>query len=170
MVAVMQPKALVRQLATTPDAIRALVSLPAELVAVRPDPERWSVLEVICHLADEERHDFRPRLRSTLERPEAPWPPIDPPSWVPDYAGRDPGEALADFEAERRDSLAWLIGLGDPDWEREHVDATLGRRMQAIDLLRSWLAHDYHHLRQLTVIRYDLLRAAGASLAYAGDW
>jgi uncharacterized damage-inducible protein DinB len=164
------PVAIIRQLAVTPDAVRALAALPPELIAVRPDSERWSVLEVLCHLADEEQRDFRPRLRSTLERPEATWKPIDPPSWVPGYVGRDPGEALADFEAERRDSLEWLSGLGDPDWEREHVDAARGRRMRAIDLLRSWLAHDYHHLRQLTVIRYDLLRAAGGSLAYAGDW
>jgi len=44
----------------------------------KPAPEEWSVLEVICHLYDEEREDFRTRTRLTLEDPEADWPPIDP--------------------------------------------------------------------------------------------
>ena len=44
----------------------------------RPANGAWSVLEVVCHLADEEVEDFRARLESTLravgrppKRPEA---------------------------------------------------------------------------------------------------
>ena len=44
----------------------------------KPTPEEWSLLEVICHLYDEEREDFRQRLDLTLHHPEADWPPIHP--------------------------------------------------------------------------------------------
>ena len=44
----------------------------------KPDPESWSVLEVVIHLWDEEREDFRRRIDYTLHRPGEVWPPIDP--------------------------------------------------------------------------------------------
>jgi hypothetical protein len=44
----------------------------------RPAEGAWSILEIVCHLADEEVEDFRARLRSTLEDPARPWAPIDP--------------------------------------------------------------------------------------------
>ena len=44
----------------------------------KPDPDSWSILEVLNHLLDEEREDFRVRLDYTLHRPGEPWPPIDP--------------------------------------------------------------------------------------------
>ena len=44
----------------------------------KPDPQAWSILEVINHLYDEEREDFRQRLDLTLHQPDQPWPPNDP--------------------------------------------------------------------------------------------
>ena len=88
----------------------------------RPSPEAWSLLEVVCHLEDEECLDFRPRLDSVLHRPGEPWAPIDPAGWVTArrYNERDLGEALRGFLAERERSLAWLDTLAAPDWSREH--------------------------------------------------
>lgn len=170
MLASVTPSVIVRQLGTTPDAIRSLATVPVEQATWRPAPDSWSILEVVCHLADEERLDFRTRLRATIASPTAPWPAIDPGSWVAGYAERRLDEAIADFEAERRTSLAWLESLRGVDWRLRHEDAARNRSMSALDLLRNWLAHDYHHLRQLTVIRYELLRQSGGALAYAGDW
>jgi hypothetical protein len=48
----------------------------------RPAPDKWSFLEVLCHLHDEEVDDFRARVESTLQHPEKPWPAIDPEGWV----------------------------------------------------------------------------------------
>ena len=41
----------------------------AEQARWKPAPERWSILEVLNHLYDEEREDFRQRLDFTLHRP-----------------------------------------------------------------------------------------------------
>src|SRR4029077_11108769 len=35
-------------------------------------PEKWNILEVLGHLHDEEREDFRARVKHTLENPELP--------------------------------------------------------------------------------------------------
>ncbi len=48
----------------------------------KPDPGSWSILEVVCHLLDEERLDFKPRLDITLHHPGEKWTPIDPQGWV----------------------------------------------------------------------------------------
>jgi len=151
--------------------VAAFEALPDDELRFRPAPGKWSALEILGHLVDEERGDFRVRLESTLRDPEAAWPPIDPEGWVRarKHQERVPAELLAELRAERAASLAWLAGLGDPDWGRAHVHPQLGA-LRAGDLLLSWAAHDLLHLRQLANTRLAALRAHGApfSHAYAG--
>jgi hypothetical protein len=142
---------------------------------LRPAPGSWSALEVLCHLYDEEREDFRARLDYTLHRPGEQVPSIDPEGWVTarDYASRDPRDSLAAFLDERARSLEWLRGLRDPDWERPVNHPALAEYgVRAGDLLASWVAHDLLHLRQLIELRYSSLEASSAPyrLRYAGEW
>lgn len=138
----------------------------------KPDPGSWSVLQVVCHLLDEERLDFRPRLEITLHHPGKKWTPIDPQGWViaRKYNERSLEDTLAEFLVERRLSLAWLEGLSSPDWEREY-EAPFGR-IKAGDLLVSWVLHDLLHVRQIIELkRSGILRLAGNyDGRYAGDW
>ena len=56
----MEPQAFIQEFASGPAAVRTLIAeLPAESRHVRPAPDQWSVRDVLCHLADEERYDFR---------------------------------------------------------------------------------------------------------------
>lgn len=160
------------------DAIAALVRPVDEAEARRkPSPDVWSILEVVCHLADEEREDFRARVGLTLRDPALPWPPIDPAGWVRarDYASRDLAGALADFLAERQRSLAWLRGLAEPAWDNA-ARHPAGFTLRAGDLMASWLAHDLLHVRQLVELRYGALAAEGTAkkavwdVRYAGEW
>ena len=154
--------------------IRGLVDgVSAEQAGWRPAPEAWSILEVVCHLADEEVEDFRTRLDLTLHQPGTAWPSIDPQGWVRDraYAEQDLDEALARFSAERDRSLAWLRGLAAPDWSAENVHPVFGA-MSAGSLLHAWLEHDLLHIRQLTELQHHWLgeHAAPYDPGYAGDW
>jgi len=170
----MNPEFLIDRLAVGAPTITALVAdLPAAVTMRRTDPARWSVLEILCHLRDEEREDFRVRIDFTLHRPGESWPSIDPQGWVTtrNYAAEDPATALAEFLAEREDSLRWLHGLTDPSWEAAYEHPSLGR-LTAGDLLASWAAHDLLHLRQLAGTIFGLT-AAGAEphgTDYAGQW
>jgi DinB superfamily len=162
-----------RELAQGAETIAALVAgVTAEEARRRPAPDAWSLLEVVCHLHDEEREDFRPRLDVVLHRPQEAWVRIDPGGWVTArrYNERDPAEALPGFLLERERSLAWLGGLIAPDWSREY-QASFGP-ITAGDLLASWAAHDLLHTRQLVELRRARLLAQTAPhrTQYAGDW
>ena len=45
----------------------AYEGLDEESARWRPGPARWSLLEILCHLLDEEREDFRRRIALLLE-------------------------------------------------------------------------------------------------------
>jgi hypothetical protein len=131
------------------------------------------MLEVVCHLADEDRKDFRPRLKSLLfdTPPGSSITQIDPPAWVIEgkYNTRDLIASLADFRAERKISLEWLRTLPtDLQLERRAPD----RDITAGQVLFSWLAHDYLHIRQITRLHYDFLalEAQPYDIGYAGKW
>ncbi len=144
-----------------------------EAVRWRADPASWSLLEVACHLLDEEREDFRQRIELTFHTPETEWPPIDPEGWVTarNYNSRDFAAVVADFQAERQASLDWLAALQAPDLERARRHPQ-GFVLRAGDLLAAWVAHDSLHLRQIIELRYALTarRAAPFSVEYAGEW
>ncbi len=152
-----------------PAAVRRLRSDDARW---RPDDGGWSILEIVAHLADEEVEDFRARLRLTLQDPLADWPPIDPEGWAIQRRYNEGGldAALGRFVAARRESVAWLRGLPNPDYSQSHEHPR--GRLRAGDLLTAWVAHDALHLRQIAKRLYQIAgRDAGEFHAdYAGRW
>jgi hypothetical protein len=169
----MESNILYQELANGAESVGQLAAgiTPAE-ARFKPHPEVWSILEVVCHLYDEEREDFRQRLDIMLHRPAEKWPPIDPTGWVVarKYNERDLAEMVANFMAERKNSLAWLKSLSSPNWEAEYT--TPFGVMKAGDMLGSWVAHDQLHLRQLVELRRArvLQLVAPYDVRYAGEW
>jgi hypothetical protein len=169
----MEKEACIQELERGARLIAALVDgCTQDQARLRPAPESWSVLDVVCHLHDEEREDFRQRLDIVLHRPAQPWSPIDPPGWVTArrYAEQDLAGQLDGFQSERQRSLAWLRGLRAPNWEAQ-VEAPWGP-IKAGDLLAAWVAHDGLHVRQLVELkRFHVLRLVQPyDVRYAGDW
>lgn len=163
----------IEHLAAQCQAVAALVAdVGPGQVRWKPAPDQWSILEVVNHLADEEREDFRTRVGLALFAPTSEWPPIDPQGWVAArrYNERDFQPSLADYRAEREQSLAWLRGLEAPNWD-SRVERPWGV-ITAGDLLAAWVAHDVLHLRQLVELRYAYLveEAQPDSVVYAGEW
>jgi hypothetical protein len=139
----------------------------------KPPDGAWSILEVVRHLADEEESDFRPRVQLTLADPAVAWPPIDPEGWAVErlYNEGQLEEAVEEFGVLRRQSVAWLRSLENPDWSQTHQHPKHGP-FRAGDILASWAAHDWLHLRQISKRLYQLAaRDAGEySVRYAGEW
>ena len=138
----------------------------------KPGADSWSILEVVNHLYDEERQDFRVRLDNILNKPDQPWPAIDPEGWVTArrYNEKDLQESVAKYLDERRKSLAWLAGLEDVNWEAS-CDVPWGQ-MRAGDMLASWVVHDLLHMRQLVELKwgYTVFRLLPYETGYAGAW
>ena len=138
----------------------------------KPAPDKWSILEVVNHLFDEEREDFRQRLELTLVDPAQPWPPIDPRGWVTarGYSERNLETSLSNFLAERQKSLDWLSKLSEPNWQNSNEGPN--GILAAGDLLASWLAHDFLHIRQLSRLHWQYVAAIADpyQTTYAGPW
>ena len=169
----MDTSGLIRQLEIDLERFRALVAgISDEQARWRPDSQAWSLLEIVCHLHDEERLDFRLRIEAILNHPGEEAPPIDPEGWVSEhhYNERDLQAELDGFIAERQKSTAWLKSLEAPDWEATY-QAPWGR-LRAGDIFAGWLAHDLLHMRQLLEHHWAYLnrQCTPYSTMYGGEW
>jgi hypothetical protein len=159
---------IIRQLTVNAEAIRALIErIPPEQARWKPDAETWSMQEVMAHLYNEERIDFRKHLKEMLNDPPLPWQVFDPSLLV---EVKDLREALDGFLRERADSLAWLKALEAPNWDAS-LPAPWGT-ISAGDVLVSWPAHDYLHIRQINelLFAWNDHQAGQYSVRYAGEW
>jgi uncharacterized damage-inducible protein DinB len=164
---------LYKELQNSTEMIRSLVSgISQDEARLKPDPVAWSILEVLCHLYDEEREDFREHLDFILHRQDEEWHVINPQGWVIErkYNERDFAGMQDKFFAERRHSLEWLGSLADTDWDTtytsEYGSASAG------EMFASWIAHDSLHIRQLVELRRMRIEAITKpySIEYAGEW
>lgn len=139
----------------------------------KPNEDKWCLLEVICHLDDEEILDFKTRLNHVLTTPEQPLPSsIDPVAWVKDkkYIEQDFTEKLNSFISKRKDSVKWLKSLENPNWKNAYQHPKFGP-LTAKMFLVNWVAHDYLHIRQITGLKYGYLKdLSHQNLQYAGEW
>jgi hypothetical protein len=142
----------------------------AEFLRARESPERWSPLEILAHLRDEEIEDFRPRAMACVAgRPIEKG--IDPQGWVTArrYNEMDPGAVFLDFASERADSCRWLSSLTPADLDRSIENPHLGN-IRAGDFIAAWRVHDLLHARQLATALAVLTarRFEGWRVDYAG--
>jgi hypothetical protein len=169
----MKFETLYQELKNSTEMIRALLSNVTQAEArLKPDADSWSVLEVTCHLYDEEREDFRDHLDLILHRQNEEWQVLDPQGWVTQrkYNEQDFSEMQQKFFAEREKSLEWLQGLSSSNWETTYT-SQFGS-MKAGDMLASWVAHDNLHIRQLVELRRMRIENIRKpyEIGYAGDW
>ena len=149
-----------------------LSGLSKETCMWKPGSDKWCLLEIVCHLYDEEREDFRARVKHVLETPEKSFPPFDPIGMVStrSYIEQNYQEMVTKFLVERAFSVDWLKSLQAPRWDNATTHMRIGP-MSGRLLLNNWLAHDYLHFRQITRLKYQFLQSqSGEDLSYAGVW
>jgi hypothetical protein len=169
----MEFQALYQELTHSTETLRGLLTgISAKEAKMKPSKRTWSILEVTCHLHDEEREDFREHLDFILHRQHEEWHSIAPQAWVKSrkYNEQDFGKMKAKFFRERVKSLAWLRGLKNVDWDITYK-SKFGS-MRAGDMFTSWATHDNLHIRQLVELRrWHIERISKPySIRYAGDW
>jgi hypothetical protein len=138
----------------------------------KPSSDKWSILEVINHLYDEEQLDFRARVEKLLNN-DKDWAPIDPQGWVNSkkYYEREFRSSLDNFIKEREHSVKWLQSLNESGWDTPLEHPKLGT-FTAHKMLSAWLAHDYLHIRQIMRILFQYMESVGKNdmIGYAGKW
>jgi len=149
-----------------------LSNIDKDLYLWRLTPEKWCLLEIVCHLYDEERLDFRFRTQWVLEKPNKVPPPFNPMIWVDehDYMSQNFASMCEKFYSEREFSINWLKKLENPNWNNAFEHSKLGA-MTAEYFLNNWLAHDYLHIRQIIKLKFDYFNhSVSSDLNYAGTW
>jgi len=116
----------------------------------RPAPERWSALEVLCHLRDTERDVWAPRLDRMLRERMPEIPNANMAGWETSrrYNEQAPARALEEWVEARRTLLARLAPLSRADWVRTGIHATHGPYPLA-EMVRTIGDHDLSHRRQI---------------------
>lgn len=164
---------LYRELENSTEMIRALLAgITQEEAQVKPSPDSWSMLEVVCHLYDVEREDFREHLDFILHRQNEEYHAIDPQAWVKDrhYNEQDLEAMREKFFSEREKSLEWLKGQSTSDWDITYTSEY--GSLSAGEMFSCWVAHDNLHLRQLLELRRARIESITRPypIEYAGDW
>jgi len=165
--------AIVQQLARNADVFKVILSGKSTAeYTFKPRPDKWCMLEVICHLVDEEKEDFRVRVKYVLENPHNELPGFNPLEWVNSrkYIEQDFAAKVGEFYDQRKNSIEWLSSLRNPNWLNAHNHPKIGPRTAEF-FLANWLAHDYIHIRQLNRLAFEYLQQQSEiDLAYAGNF
>ncbi len=138
----------------------------------KQNSDKWCLLEIVCHLYDEEREDFRFRTKWVLDKPNQTPPLFNPLKWVTErnYMEQNYNQVLKHFTEEREQSIQWLLSLENPKWENYFEHPKKGK-LTAKFFLTNWLAHDYLHIRQIIKLKFDYLEhQSREKLDYAGIW
>lgn len=136
--------------AATPQKLERLVKgVPSARLRKRPAPEKWSVAEILAHLADSELVGGY-RLRMILGAPGTPIQAFDQDVWVRagHYEKRDPRKSLEHFRALREANLGLLKSLESEQWKQYGMHSERGE--ETIEtIVRMFAGHDLNHLRQI---------------------
>lgn len=142
-----QPLAV--QAATAKKLERLIKGVPTAKLRKRPAPDKWSVSEILAHLADTEIvGGFR--MRMILGAPGTPIAAFDQDSWVTSghYEKRDPRKSVERFRILREANLEMLKSLKPEQWK--HFGMHSERGQESIEhVVRMFAGHDLNHILQI---------------------
>ena len=145
------------------DPLRLQQAAPKKLAALirgktrkqlsrRPGPERWSITEIMAHLADAELA-ISWRLRQVLSNNAISIQAYDQDLWARTfaYSRRDPRQSLNTFRTLREANLALLKSVPRKLWDNYGVHQERGNESVS-HVMRMVAGHDLNHLRQIEAI------------------
>ena len=140
------------QSTTNKKLARLIEEVPTSRLRKRPAPDKWSVSEILAHLADVEIV-IGWRMRSILGAPGTPVQAYDQNSWVTSghYDKRDPIKSLELHRVLRAANLALLKSLTPEQWKQYGQHSERGQ--ESIEqIVRMVAGHDINHVRQVEQI------------------
>ena len=137
------------QSSTNKKLTRLIRDIPAAKLRKRPAPDRWSVAEILAHLADVEVA-VGWRLRLILGAPGTAVQAYDQNAWViaGHYEKRDPRKSIEYHRVAREANLALLKTLTPEQWK--HYGQHAERGQESIEhTVRMVAGHDLNHIHQI---------------------
>jgi hypothetical protein len=134
----------------TPKKLASLVKrLGKKQLSYRAAPGKWSIAEILAHLADTELVCGW-RMRLILGQNGTPIQAFDQDAWAAtfNYSRRDPQTSLATFSVLRQNNLTLLKSIPKPLWENYGMHQERGKET-ITQIVRMFAGHDLNHLRQI---------------------
>jgi hypothetical protein len=136
---------------------KLLVGLTLPEADFRPEPERFTIREVIAHLAEWEPI-FLSRMTRICDEDVPTMEGYDEGELAiqNDYAHKDPMEQLALFKAGREKMVTYLTSRTPQQWQRTGNRPEIGKiTLEGLSLLIP--LHDIYHIQQITDYRQKWL-------------
>jgi len=123
--------------------------VPHQELSARPAPAKWSICEILAHLAEDELTTSW-RYRQMIESPGIALPGFDQDLWarLGDYKSWAPQDSLEMFRLLREANLRMLARLTPEEWDAHGIHGERGS-MTVRTLCRHMAGHDRNHLEQI---------------------
>jgi hypothetical protein len=147
-------------MATTPDRLRkAVKGLTEKQLEKQPLPGKWSIKEIVAHLADSEVIlGSRYRLVAAHDRPVLVGYDQDAFVLMLGVANTTTADLLDDFALARAVNLGLLDRLPTESLVRVGLHSERGEE-SILTMIEMYAGHDLHHLRQVEILRVGLFGA-----------
>jgi hypothetical protein len=124
-------------------------------------PGKWSIRQLIAHLADSELVGAQ-RFRQVIAEDNPALGAFDQDAWARnlDYARKQPKQSLESFRRVRAENYELLKSLPESAFERTGVHAERGP-LTLRQLLEGYAEHAESHARQMQAIREEFKKAKG---------
>lgn len=129
--------------------VRLIKGIPTAKLRKRPSADKWSVTEILAHLADVEIV-LGWRIRSILGAPGVAIQAFDQTAWVVagHYEKRDPRKSIEYRRVAREANLALLKSLFPGQWKQYGQHSERGQ--ESIEhIVRMMAGHDVNHIHQI---------------------
>ena len=144
---------LINRYADGPGLLReALAKAPERMRKWRPEPEEFSVHEIIVHCADSETNSHG-RIRYLMTEDNATIIGYDPLTWAAafHYTDHPIDAAMLTVEAVRANTVPILRRATESDWAHVGTHTEMGP-YSAETWLEVYAAHCYDHARQIEAV------------------
>jgi len=135
----------------SPKQIAAAVSgLPDKTLRYKPAPDKWSILEILGHLADVEIV-YAHRFRQMLADKKPVIAPMDVDDWASrlGYSEESPAELVAAYGLNRHRTLQLLRRLKPADLEKSAYHPEYQRDVTVAEYVEKIATHGANHLAQI---------------------
>ena len=147
-------------IAETPQQLAQIVrSTDSQALDTPPAPGKWSIRQILVHLADCEIV-FAFRLRQTVAEAHHTTQPFDQDQWAAHYEAYDAPAALETFTAVRRWNIRFLSALPRETFAKMTTHPERGTMSLQV-VVETMAGHDRNHVKQIE-------RIAGRSALGAG--
>jgi len=141
----------------SPKEIAAAVSgLPPQVLRYKPAPDKWSILEILSHLADIEIV-YAYRLRQMLADQKPVIAPMDQDEWAKNlgYMDTPAPELVALYGLNRHHNLRLLLRLKPADLEKSAFHPEYQQAVTVATLVEKMAGHGTNHLQQIERLKRE---------------